>query len=293
LGGVIVKIFKEQFLDFKSFRNDKFLMNTITTDLVRQLSYVIVQELSDMVENYKGRGRLSFDDRLKVLCDIISEYTNTEKTTNWGMPYLKSDFEKSIYYFKDKPFNKFMDAMSKIALEFFEGTSIDKMNEAFEENNFGYRLQMNLDRPWICINSDIEMVTNISEIIVTTEDLSKQTSEHIRQAREQLKRASDERARKDAIRDCLSAMEALMKKFANAKDIKEADRLLRENKEKWGPNIIIGEGIKLWKLFHEEYTDIRHGNDEISDITLEQSIYFIDRILAYVNYLCKVEQLNC
>ena len=292
MGEVIVKTFKEQFLNFSSFHNDKFLMNKTTNDLLRQLSYVIVQELSNKVENYKGRGRLSFDGSLRTLCDIISVYTNTEKTSNWGMPNLKSDFENSIYYFMNKPFNKFMDAMSQIALEFFNGSSVDKMNEALEENSFGYRLQMNLDRPWICINPNIEMVSDFAEIIITTEELSKQASEHIRQAMEQLKKTDDDRARKDTIRDCLSAMETLMKKFTNAKDIKEADRLFRENKKKWGPKVIINEGIKLWKLFHEEYADIRHGNDEISSITIEQSIYFLDRILAYVNYICKIEKLT-
>ncbi|WP_207658295.1 hypothetical protein [Clostridium butyricum] len=287
-----MKLFKEQFVDFKSFNNDKYLMNSVSVDLLRELSYVIINELRNTVKNYKGKGRIDFDASLKRLCDIISEYTNTEKTTNWGMPYLQNDFEDSIYYFNSKPFNKFMDSMSKIAIEYFNGTSINAMNEAFEENNFGYRLQMNIDAPWICINTEIEMVNNIEEIIITTEELSRQTAEHIRQAREQLKRVNDERARKDAIRDSLSAMETLMKKFTNTSGVVEADRAMRADQNKWGPKVIIGEGIKLWKLFHEEYHDIRHGDDEISNITTDQAIYFIDRILAYVNYICKVEQMN-
>lgn len=70
---------------------------------------------------------------------------------------------------------------------------------------------MNLDKPWININYNVERIYDIGEIIVSSDELSKQTSEHIKQAKEHLERSNDGRARKDAIRECLTAMDNFIK----------------------------------------------------------------------------------
>ncbi|EJT6664089.1 hypothetical protein C4D51_09840 [Clostridium perfringens] len=97
-----------------------------------------------------------------------------------------------------------------------------------------------------------------------------QASSHIRQAKEQLSKCEDSRARKDAIRDCLSAMETLLKKITHTNNVNNAVSLMIKDSNTWGPKIIVTDAIKMWKLFHEDYKDIRHGDDYISDITVEQ-----------------------
>ncbi|XQY91888.1 hypothetical protein ACNRWW_20800 [Metabacillus sp. HB246100] len=129
------------------------------------------------------------------------------------------------------------------------------------------------------------MSVDFEEVILSTTELCKQTAEHIRQARVQLTRANELRARKDSIRDCLSAMEALMKHLTKANDIDHADEIMRADKEKWGQSFIVKDGIILWNMFHDKYKDIRHGNFTISKISYDETIYFIDKLLAYVKYI--------
>lgn len=154
-----------------------------------------------------------------------------------------------------------------------------------EEHDFGYQLTDDPENPWRCINPTVSMSVDFEEVILSTADLCKQTAEHIRQARMQLIRANELRARKDAIRDCLSAMEALMKHLTNANDIDHADEIMRADKEKWGQSFIVKDGIILWNMFHDKYKDIRHGNFTISEISYDESIYFVDKLLAYVKYI--------
>lgn len=280
--------FKNLFEYYETYKNEDYIMNELNHDLLRNISYVIIEGLREKGRNYKGPGRLSLDGSLKSLCDIVSEFNNTEKTKNWGWDYLINDFEEEFLNFYTKPFYKFMDAISKIALDFFRGSIIDSLNEAFKENSFGYRIQLDRDKPWICINPGHGMVIEIEDVVQSVEELCKQASDHIRQAREQLSKSVNSRARKDGIRDCLSAMEALVKKVTNTSDIDKAIEEMRKNEVLWGPKIITTDGVKLWNLFHREYRDIRHGDDDISEITIEQSIYFVERILAYVNYISKI-----
>jgi len=87
---------------------------------------------------------------------------------------------------------------------------VKELNEIFVDYNFGYRLSGDLDKPWITVSSNIGLAQNITDVIVSTEQISRQTADHIRQAYKQFVRAGELRVRKDAIRDWLSVMESLM-----------------------------------------------------------------------------------
>lgn len=264
-------------------------MNKINSELIRQVFYCLLQEVKVSKEVYNGRGKLDADGKIRNLCDVISEYTNMPKTEYWGWNYIIKDMEESMFNFSKKPFHKFMDALSRITLVFFDGLIIDEINEIFEENKLGYRLVKDESKPWICINPKVGRAIDICVVEENIEELSVQAASHIRQAKEQLSRCEDARARKDAIRDCLSAMETLLKKTTETNSVDNAVSLMIRYSTKWGPKIIVSDGIKMWKLFHENYRDIRHGDEEISNITYEQSIYFIDRILSYVIYISKID----
>lgn len=280
--------FKDLFPDYNTFANEEYIMNKINSELIRQIFYCLLQGVKTSKELYKGPGRLDIDGTVRNLCDVISEYTNMPKTENWGWDFIIRDMEEFMFNFLKKPFHKFMDALSRIALSFFDGLIIDEINEIFEENKLGYKLVNDINKPWICINPKIDRAIDICIVEETIEELSVQAAAHIRQAKEQLSRCEDARARKDAIRDCLSAMETLLKKITGTSSVDNAVSLMIRDCNKWGPKIIVTDGIKMWKLFHEEYRDIRHGDDDISNISLKQSIYFIDRILSYVTYISKI-----
>lgn len=283
-----MKKFKDLFPDHISYSNDRYIMNEVPNELLTSIINSLIKGARLKIENYSGRGRLDNDSVMLVIVNKVAEYAFIERTKNWGWDFLIRDLEVNIKALKNIPFARFMDAISDITLNFLESVVIDDMNELFEFVNLGYRLSNTIEQPWICIDSNIGMTVKIENVVELTQKLCKQTTDHIEQAKEQLKRAENPRARKDAIRDCLSAMEVLMKRVTNSNDIVEANTIMVKNHELWGPKVIITDGHKLWKLFHTDYRDIRHGDIDVSSITLEESLYFIDRILSYVTYISKI-----
>lgn len=278
-----MKKFKESFPDYEMYSNDTYLMNIVSRALLRNISQMLPRILQERKRN--SMPTLILADTLKGLCNKISFHTNNEKTRNWGFEYIATDIDEQMCDFEKLKFYKFMDCMQDLAVT---EDILYALNEIFEEHDFGYRLTDSHDRFWININPLTNLTSDIDNLIVTTSEICKQTSEHIKQAKHQLTRATELRARKDAIRDCLSAMESLMKRITNSHDIKYADTLIRNNPEKWGQVSIAKDGISLWNMFHKDYKDIRHGDFDISNISYEETIYFIDRILVYVKYISSI-----
>ncbi|MGE7053155.1 hypothetical protein ACQKLN_22845 [Paenibacillus glucanolyticus] len=291
---VNMKKFKESYPDHMSYDNETYIMNEVPNKLLTSMPSILIKGARLKIDSYSGPGRLVNDSVMEVIVNKIAEYSYVERTKNWGWDYLIRDLERNIDSLGEVPFARFMDAVSDITFNFLEAFIVDDLNEIFEFVNFGYRLSDNLEEPWICINHNTTKTIEIESVAELTRKLCKQTADHIEQAKEQLKRSENPRARKDAIRDCLSAMEALMKRITDTKDVSGANNHMVNNREVWGPKVIVTEGHKLWKLFHEDYTDIRHGDFDISSITLDESRYFIDRILSYVIYISKIalKELN-
>ena len=82
----------------------------------------------------------------------------------------------------------------------------------------------------------------------------------------------------------MSAMEAMVKKLAGESDYDDACKKLRGEKV-WGNDQIVKEAQSVWGFLHKQHPDVRHGQPSGTDITLEEAIYWIDRITAYVRYM--------
>ncbi|ANF94795.1 hypothetical protein [Paenibacillus bovis] len=284
-----MKKFKNQYPDYKSYLNDDYVMNEVPHKLITSLTSIYIEGVNRKVSNYSGIGRLDYDSVMRNIVNKVAEYAYTDLTQNWGGDYLIQDLRRNISELGQLPsFSRIMDSISDLAFNTFDSYITDDLNELFETVGFGYRLTENQEEPWIIINPNIGTSVKIDTIAELTQKLCKQTTDHILQAKEQLKKAENPRARKDAIRDCLSAMEALMKHITNTKDVAGANNLMVKASEVWGPKVIVTDGHKLWKIFHEDYSDIRHGNSDISNINIEEARYFIDRILIYVDYISKI-----
>ena len=91
------------------------------------------------------------------------------------------------------------------------------------------------------------------------------------------------RARKDAVRDCLSALEAFLKRASGTQDIRAATRELRSLGI--GPDAIVKDGLSIWDRIHELYPDVRHGEPTGSDMSKAEALYWVERITAYVRFL--------
>lgn len=147
--------FTDLFEHYEAYPNKDYLMNKVSARLLSQVSNVFVRGVRNKVQNYAGEGILDLDKSLKELCNIICMYTDMEETTNWGEYFIIADYEVAFRRFALRPFPKFMDAVSKITLEFLDGEIIRDLNVALSDNTFGYRIQNDVNSPWICINPKV------------------------------------------------------------------------------------------------------------------------------------------
>lgn len=116
--------------------------------------------------------------------------------------------------------------------------------------------------------------------------LCKQALEHLAQAAKQLASIDNDRARKDAIRDCLSAMESLLKTVTNTSDIKEATTSLRAIRS--GADTFVKDGLSIWAHIHRLYPDVRHGQTAASTMHKEEALYLVERIAAFIRYVSAI-----
>lgn len=116
-----------------------------------------------------------------------------------------------------------------------------------------------------------------------------QAVEHYQQAKRQLADATDERRRKDSVRDCASAMESIIKILGRADDIKVASKNLRSSHQ-WGIDEIVKDGDGIFNTLHRLYPDLRHGALETSSMSVNEARYWIDRISTYISYMIRIHE---
>lgn len=223
----------------------------------------------------------------KELCHILEGVLGISKTEQYKDPYLTNEYNNNIDILCKRPMYEVMDFIYEATVIYFDGLPIDDINYYFEDYNIDFRLKNDRENPWV-YSGDNEIYTNIEAIQKSISEICIQTSSHIEQAKKNLENKEDLRARKDAIRDCLSAMESLLRNITGESTIDKANSLML--KKGIEPKFIVTDGHRLWKHFHEDIQDIRHGNPEISDISLEEAFYYCDRILSYINYIALISK---
>jgi hypothetical protein len=237
-------------------------------------------------------GQSLDSNKLRAVINGIAGCVPMEPTANWGWNYLIEDLQHYVSSLMSKPMPKVMDFLSNdlCASNRFD-LSVEKLNEFLEDLDFGYVLETDRwgQNPYWALR---ESVTSRTEPIETTaqqvKDICKQTLEHLEQAREHLVNTKSDRDRKDAIRDCLSAMETMLKTLSSESDIKDAVGTLRAQNS-WGPDLIVKDGLSLWNRMHDLYPDIRHGNPQKSDLTDQEALYWLERITCYIRYMSRVK----
>ena len=128
-------------------------MTKVSPRLINEVSKVLLMGLRRKVNSSKTKSKFELDNSLKNMCNIVCDFTNTEKTSNWGWYFLIEDYEAAFQCFLFEPLDKFMDAVSIIAIDFLNGLVIEDLNIIFSENNFGYRITNNPEVPWVTVKS--------------------------------------------------------------------------------------------------------------------------------------------
>lgn len=271
--------FRDDFPDYEKYQNGEFYYNEVPAGIVSALKGLILRIAED-------------PQQLKSICNDVASRIPCEPTQNWGWDWLVSDLDQLLDRLSQKKMHKLMDFVYDLVKHHDSRSLLEELNEMFDEYDFGYRLTHYQSSPMgVALYWELYQKPDTSDEIISraqndVKDICTQAKEHLEQARYQIQNTDNPRARKDALRDCLSAMEAMVNQMGGNSDISKSIKTLRED-GRWGSDLIIKDGLGIWNRLHDLYPDIRHGNHNISDISKEEALYWIERLMVYVSYIAR------
>lgn len=276
--------FKIDIPEYKSYSEEKFYMHSVPDD--------VWSELSGLVRRYADSSAIT----LKKYLNRFSEIIPCAQTQNWGWDFLSNDISSFVGDIKRKVenghFEVFMDCVAILIDGIHE--RVNDINDFFEEHKIGYvcDLEPFFKQVIWTVRDESDIVEELVSAQSIIKTVSKQAYEEIERAIKTLESAlQDERARKDAVRSCVSAMEAVVKEYGKDNDIKKASKNLRDEKI-WGSDRIVKDGDAIFNSIHFDYPDLRHGSIESSEMPIEEAEYWISRIAAYLKYMRKMASKN-
>jgi hypothetical protein len=272
-----VMSFKKEHPDYQGYESKEFHVHKIPTGMSSALQGFIAHECNG-------------EQELKAVINDIAGRIPMELTTNWGWNYLLEDLPTYVSNLCRLPLPKVMDFLADLCINSHLSVSADDVNELLEGLQSGYVLEVERWSRTVSWSLRADVASRAELMEETTphvKDICTQTLDHLKQAKKHLLHTTDDRDRKDAIRDCMSAMESMLKTLSGKTDIKDATIALRAAKT-WGPDLIIKDGLTLWDRMHDLYPDIRHGNPVKSDLSDEEAFYWLERITCFIRYMSRV-----
>jgi hypothetical protein len=262
--------------DYKTCSNENHYMSMVPS----------TPNLYSELEAYAARA-----ENLVYTVNELNNLALKPPTTNWGGSWLLDDLSKAIYAIKMKVengnFPLLMDTICVITKE--AEIDIDDINNFLLSYNIGYYLQRDfMQKNTWHIRDDVDKLSNNIDatIKVIKESEFEQAIEHLQQAKKQLENVSNERSRKDTVRDCASAMESIVNILGGTKVIGDSTKSLRETKQ-WGLDDIIKDGNTIFGRLHILYPDFRHGSTEMSTMSLNEAMYWVGRITIFIDYIAR------
>lgn len=238
-------------------------------------------------------------EALKANLNAFSEIIPCESTHNWGWDFLVQDIPYYIKMIREKVKKGKIDILMDCLAMLVVGNSdyIDKLNDFLQDEKIGYHCESTFrvfsgkyEITWY-LNEQPKTLTTLQITQEIVKSDFQQAYEEYGRAVDTLKDAANERARKDAVRSCINAMESIVKICGDDDDIKNATSKLKTSK-KWGKDYFIKQGLSIFNKIHELYPDLRHGSTETSEMPLEEAEYWINAISAFINYMVKYAEKN-
>lgn len=273
---VIVMGFIDDIPNYKTLNSKELLTNKLP------------REFWEGFHAYAVRASKNVD--IKVIVNALNNIALLPPTGNWGYDYLLRDLDDTIFKIKQKAesgnYPLAMDAVSCIVQK--GKLDLDEINDWLAQNKIAYYIfDDGLGNYYWDVRGKIDDITNeLEDTSEMVKSVSQQALEHLEQAKIQLENIENERARKDAVRDCASAMEAVIKEYGKINDIGDATKALKDSGS-WGKSDIVKDGNSIFNTLHRLYPDFRHGSTETSEMTKEEAIYWVDRIMAYIKYMIR------
>jgi len=156
------------------------------------------------------------DKSLQRFCQYLATLIPCEPTGHWGRGFLLEELDDLFGKIANGKLPKFMDALQYFVGNWVQSDDLEDLNELFALHNFGYQISYNIlyGAEWSLREEPHQVNKSIADAIEAVEDISAQAKRHLEQAKEHLNNAHDDRSRKDALRDAMSAMESSIKKAA-------------------------------------------------------------------------------
>jgi hypothetical protein len=278
--------FAQQFKDYAQYSDGDCYRKTVPANLSGALAELLVSACGH-------DGEPSTATTMSKVANDLLAMAGKKPTTNWDTGSLKAEIRSAYHILEESPFDKFMDATLNAVQRLYNAhpseqtTLLDKINDTLLSANMGYTVRTvdGADRlAWEARAEAAAGVASLNATAAAVADVSKEALDHLEQAKSHLLNPARLRSRKDAVRDAMSAMEAMVKKLAGESDYDDACKKLRDEKV-WGNDQIVKEAQSVWGFLHRHHPDVRHGQPSGTDITLEEAIYWIDRITGYVRYM--------
>lgn len=259
--------------DYETYRSEQFYVNDLPDNF------------DDELNGFLYRISQGSANKIRFLTNLIAQALSKPPTQNWSLDYLISDLSSYSNMIYRTGFQYIFDFF-ELLLDSGADVTLSDVNSFLSQNDIGYQGELFLNKiNWLLTDESISKVENINVAIEKTKDICEQAIDCLKKAKENLTTNKNDRDRKDAIFNCLSAMESLLKNITNTSDIDQATKTLRAEK-KYGIDLVVKDGSAIFSHIHREYPDIRHGNPVKSVLTDEACSYWIDRINTFIIYIC-------
>ena len=278
--------FAQQFKDYEKYDDRDCYRRSVPANLAGALAEVLASSSGP-------EGASATVTIMRSVADDLLAMAGKKPTGNWDAGALKAEIKAAFHILEESTFDKFMDATLNALQRLYKAYPsardelIGDINDTLLAANVGYTVRAVGASDRLLWEARAEASAGVSSLAAAAEavrDISKEALDHLEQAKAHLLNPASSRSRKDAVRDAMSAMEAMIKKLGADCDFDGASKKLRDEKV-WGNDQVVKDGHSVWALLHKHHPDIRHGQPTGTDIDLEEAIYWIDRITTYVRYM--------
>jgi len=278
--------FAQQFKEYAQYNDGDCYRKSVPANLSGSLAELLASACGP-------DGESATATTMRKVADDLLTMAGKKPTTNWEVGPLKAEIRAAFHILEESSFDKFMDATLNAFQRLYKAHPsahaklVGSINDILLTTNMGYTVRTVEGSERLLWEARAEAAAGVSSLTAAAEavaDISQEAFDHLHQARSHLLNPTNSRSRKDAVRDAMCAMEAMIKKLATDGDFDGACKKLRDEKV-WGNDQIVKEGQSVWGLLHKHHPDIRHGQLSGTDINLEEAIFWIDRITAYVRYM--------
>ncbi|MGN7312675.1 hypothetical protein ACTHQ4_16415 [Alkalicoccobacillus gibsonii] len=216
--------------------------------------------------------------------DIIS-VSKDEGMVDTGGWNIVNELESQIRSLDKFELYVVMDTIKELTENFLDYE--EDTNELLRNHEIGFILKYELrNLKWFAREEVENFADSLTSAIESLPPETKTVLKDLSQAKEYLKNHDDLRYRKDTLAKAISGLEAYASQLSGKKNIRDACSVLKQDDR--FQSHIVNDIVSIWGTINQAYPDVRHGSHKEYDLTFEDTVYWIDRIMAQISYLNRI-----